>query len=409
MRFALYGQLADEFGTPLWVIDEEKTRTNYKKLKKALRANYEKIKLYYAMKANSSLSVLRILRKEGACVDTASPGEVLLALRAGFSPSQLMFTAPNVRNEELRFLLDRGIKINVDSLSELRRLLKIGIPDFISVRVNPGVGAGCHPYDVLGGKGSKFGLSKEKALEAYEVAKHSGITRYGLHMHIGSGILSVKPFLKAGRKLLELAKEAHQGGIEFEQIDFGGGIGIPYKPEENEIDIEDFSAEFLGLFKQKIEEYGLGSPTFAMEPGRCIVGNAAVLLTRVNTIKNTSSKKFVGVDAGFNTLIRPALYRAYHDIVLEKSAEPSERCDVVGPLCEASDFLALDRNLPKVEEGDLLVVKNAGAYGFSMSSPYISRPRAAEVLVKGDRYELIREREGVADLLRHQRIASWLE
>jgi diaminopimelate decarboxylase len=206
-----------------------------------------------------------------------------------------MFTAPNVRNEELRFLLDRGIKINVDSLSELRRLLKLEMPDFISVRVNPGVGAGCHPYDVLGGEGSKFGLSKEKALEAYEVAKHSGIKRYGLHMHIGSGILSVKPFLKAGRKLLELAKEAHQGGIEFEQIDFGGGIGIPYKPEENEIDIEDFSAEFLGLFKQKIEEYGLGIPTFAMEPGRCIVGNAAVLLTRVNTIKNTSSKKFVGV------------------------------------------------------------------------------------------------------------------
>jgi diaminopimelate decarboxylase len=325
-----------------------------------------------------------------------------------------MFTCPNVKNEELSFLLDSGVKLNLDSLSELRRLLKLGLPDFISVRVNPGIGAGCHPYDVLGGESSKFGLCGEKALEAYKLAKRSGIKRFGIHMHIGSGILSSKPFLEAGRKFLEVARETNLEGIELEQLDFGGGIGIPYKPEENELDIENFSAKLLGLFKRKVAEYELGSPTFAMEPGRYIVGNAAVLLTRVNTIKNTPSKRFVGVDAGFNTLIRPALYRAYHHIVVEKSrqsgqSKSSERYDVVGPLCEASDFLALDRELPRIEEGDLLVVKDVGAYGFSMSSPYLSRPRAAEVLVKGDQYGVVRERERPTDLLRHQRIARWLQ
>jgi diaminopimelate decarboxylase len=226
---------------------------------------------------------------------------------------------------------------------------------------------------------------------------------------VGSGVLDVKPFLLAFEKLLSIAKKVHnQVGVEFEFVDMGGGLGVPYKPDEKELDLEVFSDKVLSLFKNHITKDGLGHPTFCVEPGRYIVADASVLLTTVNTVKTTPFKTFIGVDAGFNTLVRPTMYGSYHHIVVANRLDAPEEAtfDVVGPICESGDALAKDRRLPKVQEGDLLAVLNAGAYGYAMSSQYNSRPRAAEVLIKHGKVILVREREQLDDLVKGQRMAG---
>ena len=405
-------KLAEEFDTPLYVLSENRIRENFRRLHKALTKRYDKIRIYYSAKANTNLAVLKILEGEGAYLDAVSPGEVFLALKAGFQPEKILFTGTSVRDDELKFIVDSKILINIDSLSQLRRLLKFHVPEIISVRVNPEVGAGHHEHVITAGKNSKFGVWETEAVKAYETALEAGVKRFGIHMHIGSGILEVKPFLLAAEKLLQIAHNIHEKlGLTFDFIDFGGGLGVPYRPEERSLNLDLFAEEMLGLFKEKVEEYDLGEPFFCIEPGRYIVCDAGILLTRVNTLKVTPFKKFVGVDAGFNVLIRPAMYGSYHPIVVaNKLNEPEEEIyDVAGPLCESGDILARDRRLPKIVEGDLLAILNAGAYGFSMSSQYNSRPRCAEVLVKGGEYALIREREKMEDLLKGQRIPSWLK
>jgi len=404
--------LAEKFDTPLYVLSENRIRENFRRLKGALLKHYEKIKIYYSAKANTSLAVLKILESEGSCIDTVSLGEVFLAFRAGFRPERILFTGTSVRDDELRFLLDSNVTINVDSLSQLKRLLRFHVPEKLSVRVNPEIGAGHHEHVITAGKNSKFGIWEANVLEAYKIAQNAGVKRFGIHMHIGSGILTVKPFLLAAEKLLEIAHKIHKAlGINFEFIDFGGGLGVPYKPDEKPLDVEEFADKMLNLFKNRIKKYNLGEPFFYIEPGRFIVCDAGVLLTKVNTLKITPFKKFVGVDAGFNTLIRPAMYGSYHPIVVANrlNAPEEEVYDVAGPLCESGDILARDRLLPKIFEGDLLAILNAGAYGFSMSSQYNSRPRCAEVLVKDGKYSLIRERENFEDLVRRQKIPRWLK
>ncbi len=397
--------LANKLDTPLYVISERRIRNNYQRLYQALRRNYEKVKIFYALKANSNLALLKILESEGANVDAVSPGEVFIALTTGFTPDRVLFTGTSVRSDELKFLSDSNVTINVDSLSQLDRLLKIQVPQALSVRVNPEIGAGVHSHVVTAGKDSKFGLWEQDALAAYSAAKKAGVERFGIHMHIGSGILDVKPFLAALDKLLNIAKRAHeQSGVDFEFIDVGGGMGIPYKPEDKPLELKVYSDRVLSLFRSKISQYCLGTPYFCVEPGRYLVADASVLLTAVNTVKTTPNKKYVGVDAGFNTLVRPAMYGSYHPILVANKlvAAEEEKYDVAGPICESGDLLARDRSLPKVEEGDLLAVLNAGAYGFSMSSQYNARPRAAEVLVKEGKYKLVREREQFDDLMNSQ-------
>lgn len=405
-------KLAEKFDTPLYVISETRIRENYRKVYDALIRNYEKIRVHYSAKANASLSALKILESEGAYIDAVSPGEVFLALKAGFQSERIFFTGTSVRNDELRFLLDSNVMINVDSLSQLKRLLEMTTPNLLSVRVNPEVGAGRHEHLVTAGRDSKFGLWERNAIKAYRIAKEAGVKRFGIHMHIGSGILTVEPFVLATEKLLTVAKGVHdQIGVDFEFIDVGGGLGVPYKPEEKELDLNLFSDKVLGLFQDKIKEYGLGEPIFCVEPGRYIVGDAGVLLTMVNTMKVTPFRRFAGVDAGFNTLVRPVMYGSHHHIVIanKMDLQGEETWDVAGPLCESGDLLARDRKLPRVEEGDLLAVLNAGAYGFSMSSQYNSRPRAAEVLVRNGRYALVRDRETIEGLAVGQKIAKWLK
>lgn len=405
-------ELAEKFDTPLYVLIENRVRENFRRLRDALLRHYDRVRVYYSAKANTSLSILKILLDEGAYLDAVSPGEVYSALKVGFKPEKILFTGTSVRDDELRFLVDSGVMINIDSMSQLRRLLKIHVPEILSFRVNPELGAGHHEHVITAGRNSKFGIWESDALEAYSIARNSGVKRFGIHMHIGSGILNVEPFILAAERLLEVAHKISEGvGVEFDFIDFGGGLGVPYKPDEKPLNLEDFAAKMLSLFKARVREYGLGEPFFCIEPGRFIICDAGILLTRVNTIKVTPFKKFIGVDAGFNTLIRPAMYGSYHPIVVaNRLNDPlKETYDVVGPLCESGDILARDRLLPEVYEGDLLAILNAGAYGFSMSSQYNSRPRCAEVLVKDGKYALIRDRESLDDLIRGQRLPEWLK
>jgi diaminopimelate decarboxylase len=407
----LASELAKEFDTPLYVMSECRIRNNFRRLKDALTKQYDKVRIFYSTKANTNLSVLRILQTEGAWLDAVSPGEVFLALKDGFPPEKILFTGTSVRNSELKFVVDSGVTMNVDSLSQLRRLLKFHVPLLLSVRANPEVGAGHHEHCITGGKDSKFGIWENDVVEAYKIAKKAGVKKFGIQMHIGSGILGVEPFLPALEKLLEIAGLVHrETDIKFEFIDVGGGVGVPYKPEEKPLDIDEFAKKVLNLFQEKTREYGLGEPWFYIEPGRYVVCDAVVLLTSVNTVKVTPYRKFVGVDAGFNTLIRPVLYGSFHPIVVaNKLNEPeTETYEVAGPLCESGDFLARDRKLPRIEEGDLLAVLNAGAYGFSMSSQYNSRPRCAEVLINNGKCALVRERESLEMLLIGQRIPPWL-
>jgi diaminopimelate decarboxylase len=332
-----------------------------------------------------------------------------MALTSGFPPERILFTGTSVRNDELKFLADSNVTVNIDSLSQLDRLLKKAVPNVLSVRVNPEIGAGHHNHCITAGKHSKFGLWEDDALKAYKTAKKAGVTRFGIHMHVGSGILNIEPFVLALEKLLSIAKKVHNKlGISFEFVDMGGGLGVPYKPEDKELDLTLFSEEVLSVFKSRIEEYKLGKSFFCVEPGRYLVCDASVLLTTVNTVKVTPFKKFVGVDAGFNTLVRPTMYGSYHQVLVANKLDAPEKetYDVVGPICESGDALAKDRRLPKIEEGDLLAVLNAGAYGFAMSSQYNARPRAAEVLVKNGTCTLVREREHLDDLMSGQRMAE---
>jgi diaminopimelate decarboxylase len=398
--------LAERFDTPLYVISEKIVQENYVRLNNSLFNNYSKVKIFYAMKANSNIALLKILESLGANVDAVSPGEVLMAKKAGFTPDRVLFTGTSVRTDELKWLIDSGVTINVDSRSQLDRLIEISVPETISVRVNPEIGAGHHDHVITAGKSTKFGLWEQDALKAYSIAKEAGVKHFGIHMHIGSGVLDVTPFLGALDKLLSTAKNIHdQNGIDFEFIDVGGGLGVPYKPGDKPLDLQNYSQKVFSLFTSKIDEYGLGHPYFYIEPGRFLVAEAGILLTSVNTIKTTPYKKFVGIDAGFNTLIRPAMYGSYHPILVANklSTEAEETYDIAGPICESGDLLARDRQLPKMEEGDLLAILNTGAYGFSMSSQYNARPRAAEILVMEGKFKLVREREKIDDLIATQK------
>ena len=405
-------ELAEKFDTPLYVLVERRIRENYRRLYDALRRHYKKVRIYYSAKANTGLSVLKILENEGSYIDAVSPGEVFLALKAGFTPDRILFTGTSVRNDELRYLVDSGVTINIDSLSQLRRLLKIHVPEVLSVRVNPEIGAGHHEHCITAGRNSKFGIWEDDIVKAYRYAKNAGVKRFGMQMHIGSGILTIDPFLLAAEKMLSMAHRVRKElDVKFDFIDLGGGIGVPYKPEEKPLDIDLYAEKLLKLYIERVNEYDLGEPWFCIEPGRYIVCDAGILLTLVNTVKTTPFKKFVGVDAGFNILIRPAMYGSYHPIVVANKLrfKDEEVYDIAGPLCESGDLLAKDRKLPRICEGDLLAILNAGAYGFSMSSNYNSRPRCGEVLVKNGEYALVRRKERLEDLLRGQEIPSWLK
>lgn len=405
--------IADEYGTPVFVIDENRIRDNYQRFYNAFSKYYPDFKVFYACKANTNLAVLKILEDEGCCIDAVSPGEVYISRKMGFPGDRILFTGNNITNDELKYVLDQGAVLNIDSVSALKRLAEIIEPNGlkISFRVNPMVGAGHHDHCITGGVMSKFGIMDNEAVEVYKLAKELGFNPIGMHSHIGSGILDPEPFNLAIESTMDIAGKVHkEAGIDFEFVDFGGGVGIPYTPEENTVDIDRFAKENVELFKEKLAEYDMGNPTMYLEPGRYLVGDASVLLVRVNSVKE-SYRKFIGVDAGFNTLLRPAMYDSYHHIVVANNmnAPVKEEIDIAGNVCESGDLFARDRPMPEIKEGDLLGILNAGAYGFTMSSNYNSRPLTPEVLVENGNCHLVREKETFDDLMAKQTIPKHLE
>ena len=354
----------------------------------------------YSVKSNSNLGVLAVLAKAGAGADIVSGGELYRALRAGVPPKKIIFSGVGKSRDEMREALKADILMfNVESRAELRVLDEVareaGVRAPVALRVNPDVDPQTHPYIATGLKTSKFGIPYDEALEAYEeAAKLGGLEVIGADMHIGSQLTKATPVADAVARVVALAKALRERRIEIRMIDIGGGLGIRYRDET-----PPTHQEFATLLLPALREAGV---TVLLEPGRSIVGNAGVLLTRVLYRKDTGTKKFVVVDGAMNDLIRPSLYGSYHEIVpVDEKRRTGEResVDVVGPICESGDFLAKDRELARAEQEDLLAVMSAGAYGFVMASNYNTRPRAVEVLVDGDRYTIVRRRETYEDLV----------
>jgi len=353
----------------------------------------------YAVKANANLGVLALLAQAGAGAEVFSGGELFRTLTAGVLPKKIIFAGPGKTREEMAEALKADILMfNVESATELRQLDRVaqelGVRAPVALRINPDVDPWTHPYISTGLKTSKFGIPIARAREEYLAAQGlKGIEAVGIHMHIGSQLTSIAPVADAVARLVELVDTLRSREIPIRYLDAGGGLGIRYKDEDPPTPRE-YAEVLLPIAKS------LGV-TLILEPGRSIVGNAGLLLTRVLYLKENDLKRFVIVDAAMNDLIRPSLYNAYHAILPVRAADDraSRAVDVVGPICESGDFLAKDRELPGVEEGELLAVMSAGAYGFAMASNYNTRPRAAEVLVDGSRFSIVRRRESYADLI----------
>lgn len=398
-------EIADEFGTPVYVVDEQRVRENYRNIHGAF-SRFIDTKIHYACKANTSLAFLRILEQEGSGIDAVSIGEVLTCLKAGFTPDRIMYTGVSVSDAELKAVADTGVMINVDSACELERLASIAPCSDISFRITPGVGSGHSAKVTTGNKGAKFGIPLDEVISTYARAKDLGFNIRGIHAHIGSGGQTVEPFMDMMEVLIEIVNELKGIGIDLEFIDMGGGIGVPYRPQEDEMDVGELAANLTAMIEDETD-----IKTLILEPGRYISADACVLLTRINDVKDAGTKKYVGVDAGFNTLVRPAMYDSYHHVAVANKMGKActDKYDIVGPICESGDYLAHDRVLPNPQPGDIVAVYDAGAYGFSMSSRYNSRPLCAEVLVNDGKADLIREAETVEDLWRHQIVPERLQ
>lgn len=398
--------LAEKFGTPLYVTSRKKLEENIK----AYREAFPNCKLLYAVKANNNLAIMKIIANHGFGADVFSAGELYMALLAGFKAKDILFNGNSKGDDEIEMGIEAGVKFSVDSLDELVTIDRIarerGKRVEIAFRVNPDIDPRTHPKIATGLRESKFGIQIEEAKRAYEIASSmENVDVKGIHFHIGSQILETSPFVEALKKIGNLAVEIEKLGLEIEFIDMGGGLGIDYEGK-GAISPFDLARDVLPVFEE-IKRNLSSRVELWLEPGRSIVGNTTVLLTKVNAVKR-GFRNFVAVDAGFNTLIRPAMYGAYHRVLVANKEGEEELYTVVGPICESGDVLARDRRLPKVEKGDVLVILDTGAYGFSMSSQYNGRPRCAEVLVDGERVTVVRERESFSDLIAKQRIPEWL-
>ena len=389
--------IADAVGTPAYVYSRAAILDAYTAYDRAFAGMPHVV--CYAVKANSNLGVLCTLAQAGAGADIVSGGELYRALRAGIPPDKIVFSGVGKTPEEMREAVKADILMfNVESAGELAALDRVGaemgmrVP--IALRVNPDVDPQTHPYIATGLRSSKFGIPIAHALEMYErAARMPGIRIVGVQMHIGSQLTKTAPFVDATARLVGLVRSLRERRLEITHVDIGGGLGIRYRDE-----VPPGPAEYAAVLLPALRELDV---TLLLEPGRSVVGNAGALLTRVLYRKETETKTFIVVDAAMNDLIRPALYGAHHEIrpVTAGRAAPRETVDVVGPVCESGDFLARDREMPRVDEGDLLAVMSGGAYGFVQASNYNSRPRPPEVLVDGDRYAVVRRRETYQDLV----------
>ena len=389
-------QIAADVGTPTYIYSEHTLRRHIRVFDEAFESAPHLI--CYAVKANSNINILRRFADWGTGFDIVSGGELFRVLRAGGSPEKVIFAGVGKTPEEIRYALDADILFfNVESSAELELIERIagdaGKRARISIRANPDVDPRTHPYISTGMQKHKFGVSLPEARELYRSTRGlANIEVVGVQCHLGSQITEMGPFEEALASLRQFVLELKSDGVGLKYLDFGGGLGISYNNEE-----PPSPEVYARAVAKATKDLGL---TIVLEPGRVIVGNAGILLTRVLLKKNQGAKKFLVVDAGMNDLIRPALYGSHHQLWPIRDETQKETVDVVGPVCESADFLAKDREVAVLEPGELLAVMSAGAYGFSLSSNYNSRPRAAEVLVIGKTYQVIRRRETYEDLVR---------
>ncbi len=389
-------KIAEEFGSPVYVYDADKITFQYKRLTNAF-SNIEQLRINYAAKALSNISVLKLLNNLGAGLDTVSIQEVKLGLKAGFEASSIIYTPNGVSLEEIEEVTKLGVQINIDNLSILEQFGTRHPKVPVCIRINPHVMAGGNTNISVGHIDSKFGISIHQIPHLLRIVENTGMYINGIHMHTGSDILDIEVFLYAAEILFDTAK--HFKELEF--LDFGSGFKVPYKEGDIETNIEELGEKLTGRFQEFCKEYGKDL-TLAFEPGKFLVSEAGSFVARVNVIKQTTSTVFAGVDTGFNHLIRPMLYGSRHEIINISNPEGKERFySVVGYICETDTF-ASNRRISEITEGDLLCFKNAGAYCFTMASNYNSRYRPAEVLWYKDKAHLIRKREVFDDLVRNQ-------
>ncbi len=398
-------QIAQEVGTPFYLYSHATLVRHFHAFDGAFEGADRLV--CYSAKANASLAVLKLLNRLGSGLDIVSGGELYRGLKAGISPGKIVYSGVGKRIDEIDLALQTGILMfNIESLEELEMIdsragaLKTEAP--IAIRVNPDVDAKTHPYISTGLRKNKFGIDTATALDAYRTAqKLENVTIVGIDCHIGSQITDVQPFKDALESLKNLIKELTAMGIDIRYLDMGGGLGITYDREAppDPADYARAIVSSLGSLPVKL----------ILEPGRVIVGNAGILVTRTLYRKTGSVKNFVVVDAGMNDLLRPTLYGAFHAVQpVVLGSDLKITADVVGPICETGDFLAQDRELPSVGNGELLAVMSTGAYGFSMASNYCSRPRLAEVMVNGDRFDVIRKRQEYEDLIAGESLPPYL-
>ena len=397
--------IAAKVGTPLYIYSHATLERHFKAMDDAFSALPHTI--CYSMKANSNLAVLKLFASLGGGVDIVSGGELYRALQAGIDPQKIVYSGVGKKDDEIEFALKTGILMfNVESEEELDRINdiagRLGCKAGIALRVNPDVDPETHPYITTGLKKAKFGINIERSLEQYKrAAGMANLEVIGIDCHIGSQLTKISPFVDAIRKLKRLIASLGEAGIKLKYFDLGGGLGITYDDEAPPL-----PAKYGEAIIAETKDLGLH---LLFEPGRNLVGNAGIMVGKCLYTKKGDEKNFVIVDAAMNDLARPSLYGSYHGIqAVKKDQEGSIVADIVGPICESGDFLAKDREMPRFRQGDLIAFMSAGAYGFAMSSNYNSRPRVAEVMVKGDTFAIIREREAFEDLVKGEKIPSFL-
>jgi len=391
-------QLAEKEGTPLYVYSKKTLLQHYHAFDDAF-SDIEHI-VCYSVKACSNINILKLFCNEGSGTDIVSGGELFRSLKAGVDSKKIVYSGVGKSAAEIIFALKSDILIfNTESVQEIERINElagsIGTKGSIGIRINPNVDPKTHPYISTGLKENKFGISIDEAFDVYLAAdKMENIDVIGVSCHIGSQLLDVTPFVDALAKVTDLIKKLHREGIAIKYLDIGGGLGIPYNDGEKATDPRIYGEKVINA----IRDIGC---TLILEPGRVIAGNSGILLTKVLYTKVNEGKNFVIADAAMNDLLRPSLYGSYHGIEsVHKKDTPMINGDIVGPICESGDFIAKDREMPDFEQDDLICVRSAGAYGFTMASNYNSRPRAAEVLVDGDKYTVINKRETYDDLIK---------
>lgn len=406
MNSDLISKIAAEVGTPFYLYSEQKLRDNFKSFADAVKP-LKKATVCFAVKSNFNPTILKILAGMGAGADIVSGGELELALQAGVPADKIVFSGVGKTRAELTAAIMAGIKqINAESESEIRLINEIAIglnkTAAVGIRVNPDVDARTHEKITTGKKENKFGIDWNDARRLFLSAEQfKGLSLHGIEVHVGSQILELSPFREAFVKTKKMLNDLKEHGVSIQTVDVGGGLGVAYKTDES----APSPADYIAVLQDVLGDF---DGEFVFEPGRCISGDAGVLVASVVRVKQTGDKRFAVLDAGMSDLVRPAMYDAYHNIEAVKGGEASERYDVVGPICESADIFGKDRMLPELNEGDLIAIETAGAYGAAMASNYNGRPLIVEVLADNDRYAVIRRRQTVAEMTALCRPAPWI-